>query len=276
MIKIGSYNLLQMEMESDYGVYLCSGKERVLLPNKYVPAGLKLGDEIEVFVYTDSEDRPVATTLRPFATVGEFVYLKVKSLAAAGAFLDWGLEKDLLTPFSLQEERMEVGQNYYVKITLDELTNRVVASSKLKKMLLNAPLSLVNNQEVDAVVYKTSDLGFSAVVDGKYSGILYRNQVFSPIIEGKVFKAYIMQIRDDGKIDLAMQPTGYRAMVDSASEKILATLVANNGKLNITSKTGTDEIQKIFHMSKKTFKKALGGLYKSRVVEIDDNCIKIK
>lgn len=262
--------------DSDYGAYIGDGVESVLLPNKYVPESLHIGDKIDVFVYTDSEDRPVATTLRPHAAVDEFACLKVKAVTAVGAFLDWGLEKDLLAPVRLQAEPMVLGQSYLVKVILDRRTNRAVASSKIKSYLESAPDTLTANQAVDVIIYDQSTLGFQAIVDGKYSGMLYHNQIFSPLQQGQHLTAYVQQVRDDGKIDLSTLPIGYRARIEPAAEKIIAVLNANKGALQVTAKNSTDEIQQIFQMSRKTFKKALGSLYKSQIVEISDSSIKLK
>lgn len=274
MIRIGEYNKLTTMEHSDFGFYLTDGKRKVLLPNKYVPAGLNVGDELEVFVYTDSEDRPVATTLRPRAIVGEFAWLTVKAVSRFGAFLDWGLEKDLFAPFKLQLARMQPGESYCVRVLLDDATERPVAASKLKPFLRRAPASGFKlNQVAEALVAGVGDLGFEAIVNGKYAGMLYRNEVFTTIKPGDRVKAYVKKVRADGKLDLALSPQGYLASVPGAAEQALEQLRRAGGFMAVNDKTPPSEIELRFQMSKKTFKKALGSLYKARLVKLDERGI---
>ncbi len=273
MIKIGEYNKLRAWNPSDFGFYLADGTSKVLLPNKYVPDGLKVRDDIDVFVYTDSEDRPVATTLKPKAIVGEFALLTVKEVTPIGAFLDWGLEKDLLVPFKMQLDDMKPGKSYCVRVLLDEETNRVIATTKVKEYLRYDPVDFKVNQEVDILVIGFNDIGIDVIVNGEFSGMLYRNEVFKIIEAGDRAKAYVKKIREDGKLDLALQPQGYRKVVPTAAEQILEALKYYNGFLAVTDKTTPAEIERQFHMSKKTFKKAIGSLYKARIIKIEDSGI---
>jgi hypothetical protein len=273
MIKIGEYNKLKALNHSNFGFYLTDGSVKVLLPNKYVPEDLKAGDDIEVFVYTDSEDRPVATTLKPKAIVGEFALLTVKEVNRIGAFLDWGLEKDLFVPFKMQLDDMKPGKPYYVRVLLDEDTNRVIATTKLKEFLRYDPADFKVNQEVDILALGFNGIGIDVIVNGEYSGMLYRNEVFKIIEAGDRAKAYVKKVREDGKLDLALQPHGYRAVVPAAAEQILGALKYYNGFLPVNDKTAPAEIERQFHMSKKTFKKAVGSLYKDRVIKVESRGI---
>ena len=273
MIKIGQYNKLRAWVHSDFGFYLTDGEVKVLLPNKYVPSNMQVRDEIEVFVYTDSEDRPVATTLKPKAIVGEFALMTVKEVNKIGAFLDWGLEKDLFVPFKMQLDDMKPGKSYYVRVLLDEDTNRVIATTKLKEYLRYDPKDFKENQEVDILVIGFNDIGIDVIVNGEYSGMLYRNEVFKVIEAGDRAKAYVKKVREDGKLDLALQPQGYRAVVPTAADTILDALKYYNGFLAVNDKTTPAEIERQFHMSKKTFKKAIGSLYKARIIKVEDSGI---
>ena len=273
MIKVGSYNKLKVEKQTSFGFYLTDGVANVLMPNKYAPEGLRIDDELEVFIYADSEDRPLATTLTPKAVAGEIAALKVKIVNQVGAFLDWGLEKDLFVPFGEQLEKMIAGRTYCVRVMLDELTNRVIATSKLKKHLQPVPRSFTAGREVEIIVVRVDDTGADVVADKKYSGKLYSNEIFEELHSGDCRKAYIKKVRADGRLDLSLQKQGYHAVVGDATETILTTLKAHDGFIGVNDKTPPAEIEKLFHMSKKTFKKALGSLYKTRVVTVEESGI---
>ncbi|WP_321344271.1 S1-like domain-containing RNA-binding protein [uncultured Draconibacterium sp.] len=275
MAEIGKFNTLDIIRETDNGVYLDGGDHgEILMPRKYVSEEMKEQGTAEVFVYTDSEDRLVATTEKPLATVGEFARLEVKATAKFGAFLDWGLAKDLLVPFSEQRTKMQEGNSYWVYVYLDLLTNRVVASAKLHKFLDNTPPEYVKGQEVSLIITEETDLGFKAIVNLEHTGILYKNQVFRKLEIGSQTKGYIAKVRNDEKIDLLLEEPGYEK-VDSISQKILAELEANNGFMAVSDKSSPEMIKAMFGISKKNFKKAIGGLYKKRLISFVSDGIKL-
>jgi len=275
MLKIGSYNELVVERAVDFGLYLNKKPDEVLLPLKYVPAGTRPGDTLRVFVYTDSEDRPVATTLAPKAVVGEFAYLQVKDVAEFGAFMDWGLEKDLLVPSSQQQDRMKAGKHYVVKVCLDDMTGRVYGTNRITHNCDKDPKDLSEGESVDLLIYGITKIGIMAVVNNRYSGLLYRSEVFTSVAIGDKMTGYISRIREDGKIDLTLKSPGYRS-VSGSGAKILETLKKRGGFIACHDKSPPDEIRRIFSMSKKEFKKAAGGLYKAGSIQITEKGIQIK
>ncbi|WP_319502440.1 S1-like domain-containing RNA-binding protein [uncultured Draconibacterium sp.] len=275
MAEIGKFNTLEILRETDNGVYLDGGEHgEILMPRKYVEDEMKEKGTAEVFVYTDSEDRLVATTEKPLATVGEFARLTVKATAKFGAFLDWGLAKDLLVPFSEQRIKMQEGNSYWVYVYLDLLTNRVVASAKLHKFLDNTPPEYTNGQEVSLIILEETDLGYKAIVNLEHTGILYKNQVFRKLEIGSQTKGYIAKVRSDEKIDLILEEPGYEK-VDTISEKILAELEASGGFMAVSDKSSPEIIKAMFGISKKNFKKAIGGLYKKRLITFVSDGIKM-
>ena len=276
MVKIGEYSSLKVKKEVPFGVYLDGGElGEILMPTRYVLSGCKVDDTVEVFVYLDSEDRIIATTEKPYATVGEFAFLKVVSVARMGAFLDWGLPKDLFVPFREQKQEMEVGKSYLVFIYFDFDSKRLAASAKIEKFLDNTIPDYVIGQEVDLIIINESDLGFNAIVNGNHTGVLYKNEVFQPLSKGDKLKAYIKKVREDEKIDLILQKPGYEK-VDAISQSILDVLKQNNGYLAVTDKSDPDEIYGLFQISKKTFKKAIGSLYKDRLISIEEAGIRLR
>jgi len=277
MTKIGKFNKLQIIREVDFGVYL-DGQNLgdILLPKKYVPKNYKLNDFVIAFIYTDSEDRIIATTETPLATVDDFALLKVVTVSSAGAFLDWGLSKDLLVPFSEQNKKMKKGQSYVVKLFLDEKTNRVAASSKLEKFLsTDFPDELEIGQEVDLLISDESELGFTAVIDNLYLGMIYKNEVYEPLKTGGRKKGFIKKVREDGKIDVTLYKAGY-GKVTTLSDKIISKLKENDGFISVTDKSSPDVIYQLFGASKKTYKKAVGALYKKRVISLEEEGIRLK
>lgn len=274
MLHIGRYNELKVSRRTDIGVYLQATGEEILLPKKYVPAGTKEGDVLEVFVYTDSEDRLIATTLKPYASVGEFAYMRVKEVSRVGAFLDWGLEKDLLVPFSEQEQKMEEGKSYVVAVYLDFNTDRVAASAKLHKFIEYEDIELQEGDVVDLLIVGQTGLGFNAIINNKHIGLIYHNEVFQPLLTGNRVRGYVKTIREDKKIDLSLQKTGGEH-IDETRMKLLNVLKSNNGFLPLTDNSSPEEIQRMLQISKKAFKKAVGGLYKERLIEITDEGIKL-
>lgn len=275
MIKIGEYNTLRIEKFVDFGLYLETEGDSILLPKKYVPDNIEVGDEIKVFIYTDSEDRLIATTLHPIAVVGDFAALTVKDVNNYGAFMEWGLEKDLFVPFKEQKRKMEVGKKYVIKVLLDPRTNRIVGSSKLSSFFEKKNIDLKVNEEVDLLVYDRSDLGYAAIINDKYSGIIYFNEVYKKIEIGGYLTGYIKNIRPDNKIDLTLNKTG-KDSVDEAKDQILEKLKSHEGFLPLNDDSDSVEIKNQLQMSKKTFKKAIGGLYKEKLIDLDQNGIRLK
>lgn len=275
IVKIGDYNTLRVLKETDFGIYVGDEVEEILVPAKWVPEGTAVGDDLEVFVYNDSEDRIIATTMTPKIRVNQFACLKVKQVASVGAFLDWGLEKDLFAPFKEQQERMVEGKSYVVYMYLDELTDRLVASAHLNKFFELENIELEIGQEVDLMIYQETDLGFKSVVNGKYTGLIYMNEVFQRLMPGDEIKGYVKNIREDNKIDLAINKVGFESIEPNA-DKILEILRSNGGVLNLHDKSEPEEIYKVLHMSKKNFKKAIGTLYKKRLIILSDTAIKLK
>ena len=274
-LKIGEMNRLVAERSMEFGFYLNDRDDQVLLPQKYVPKGFALGDAIDVFVYTDSEDRPVATTLTPKAMVGDFALLKAKDVNAIGAFMDWGLEKDLLVPRSEQQRPMEAGQEYVVFVGLDEETGRVYGSTRISRYCAKTSNLFKRNEEVELLVYGETKLGFQAIVNGACIGVLYRNEVFEKVRIGDLRTGYISRVREDGKLDLTLKKPGYASVGDS-SEKLLGLLKKAGGSLPIHDKSTPDEIRNHVNMSKKEFKKAAGTLYKKGELEFQDDGIALK
>lgn len=275
MLEIGKINTLSVNRETDNGVYLEAGDHgEILMPKKFVTDEVKEAGEAEVFVYTDSEDRLVATTETPLAMVGEFACLTVTATSSFGAFLDWGLPKDLLVPFREQRSKMIEGNRYWVFIYLDLLSNRIAASAKLHKFLDNTPPEYTPGQEVDLIVIEETDLGYKAIINLEHTGMLYKNQVFKQLEVGLKTKGYISKVREDEKIDLLLEKLGY-GKVDAISQKILNALEESRGFMAISDKSSPDMIQAMFGISKKSFKKAIGGLYKKRLISFDSDGIRL-
>ena len=275
MAEIGQYNTLRVLKEADSRFFL-DGEElgEILIPPRYVPDGLEVDDEIDVFIYFDSEDRIVATTEKPYAMVDDFALLKVVSVTRIGAFLDWGLPKDLLVPFGEQSKEMEEGKSYVVKIFYDEKSHRIAASSKLDQFLDFLPPDFKEGEEVDLFICNKTDIGYKAIVNGTHWGMLYENEVFQPIKRGQQLKGYIKKIREDEKIDLCIQKSGFEK-VDDLTDRLLQKLKDQNGFLDVTDKSPADVIAKRFGVSKKTFKKAVGALYKKRLIVLEKDGIRL-
>lgn len=276
MVEIGKQNRLKINKEVDFGLYLDDGNGReILLPKRYVPEHYVIGEEIDVFIYLDSEDLRIATTEIPYATVGDFAYLNITSVNRIGAFADWGLMKDLLVPFSEQKVKLREDKSYVLHVYFDEKTGRIAASSKLHKYFDADTQDLKEDQEVDLLVYEETDLGYSAVINNRYSGLIFKNQVFQTIKPGKRLTGYVKQIRPDGKIDLSLQKKGY-ANIDDAAKVILEKLKKSSDFLPVNDKSNPETIMQLLKMSKKAFKKAVGQLYKERIISITENGIKLK
>jgi len=274
-MKIGEFHELEVIKEVDFGVYLDSERGEILLPTKYLPEKIQVGQLIKVFVYKDSEDRPIATTLQPFGKLNEYVALEVQDNAPQGAYMDWGLEKDLLVPVSEQPQPYNIGEIHVVRICLDFKTDRLIGVGKINAFLDNDYSQLEEGQEVEILIYSESELGYSAVVDQEYSGLLYKNELFQPIRIGDKLRGFVKKLREDGKIDLRLGQVGVEA-IDVNGQKILKLLKNNDGFLGLHDKSSPEEIIFKTKMSKKAFKKAIGGLYKQKLIEIKDSGIELK
>lgn len=274
MIKLGKYNELEVAKQTDFGIYLRQGTIEVLMPTKWVPQNTRIGDMLNVFVFRDSEDRLIATTVQPYATADTFAFLEVKQVNDTGAFLDWGMDKDLLVPFREQPHRMQPNKSYVVYVYVDETTNRLVASAKLNKFISREPNDIEEGDIVELLVYSETELGFNAIINNRYIGLLYKNEVFETIRIGDKLKGYIKHIREDNKIDLSLQKSGYE-LVDDVKWRILNLLKQNNGFLPLHDNSSPDEIKSQLQISKKAFKKAVGALYKERLVKLSDKGVEL-
>lgn len=268
MVRIGRKCILDIVKFTDQGAYLDGGPYgEILLPKRYVPENSKIDDEIEVFISFDSEDRILATTDMPYAMVGDFACLRVADANHMGAFLDWGLPKDLFVPFREQLSKMEKNKLYTVFIYVDEKTGRIAASAKFKKFVDKEPFPGSEGDEVELLIASQSELGYTAIINNKHIGILYENEVFKPIVQGDKLTGYIKNIRPDGKIDLSLEKQGYEK-IDPVAQMIIEKLKAGNGSLPFSDKSQPNEIKEALGISKKSFKKAIGLLYKNRLISI--------
>jgi uncharacterized protein len=275
MIHIGTDNTLTIIRQTQHGLYLGTDVEgeEVLLPNKYVPRQFEIGQEVTVFVYLDHEQRPTATTLEPFIYINEFALLRVSHTNELGAFLSWGLEKDLFVPFREQARKMENGKRYLVYLYLDEKTGRLVASSKTNQFLNNDDLKVAVGDEVDLIISHITDAGINVIVNERYKGLLYKNEVYDDALKpGDRMVGYVKNIRPDNKLDISLKQPGY-VHVEPSAQTILEELQANRGFLRLNDDSHPEDIKSVLKMSKKTFKKAIGLLYKEKKIEIKDDGI---
>jgi hypothetical protein len=275
MLLIGQNNTLQILRETQVGLFLGNGNEKddVLLPNKYVPKIYEIGEEITVFVYLDHEERPVATTLVPYIFLNEFALLRVNYTNQIGAFMDWGMEKDILVPFKEQARPMEKGKRYLVYLYMDEKTNRLVASSKTNQFLDNENVTVQEGDEVDLIISHITEIGINVIINEKHKGLAYNNEVFDDGIRtGDRMIGYIKNVRPDGKIDVSLQKPGFENIEPNA-DIILNELRASRGFLRLNDNSDPEDIKTILKMSKKTFKKAIGTLYRQKMIEIKDDGI---
>jgi uncharacterized protein len=278
MIEIGKYNTLTILRDTKVGLFLGNptedpeGIHDVLLPNKYVPNEFEIGDEMIVFIYLDHEERPVATTLEPYIFLNEFSLLRVNYVNQVGAFMDWGMEKDILVPFKEQARPMEKGKRYLVYLYMDEKTNRLVASSKLNQFLKNDEITVEVGEEVDLIVSHITDLGINVIINEKHKGLLYKNEVYDDLRTGDRIVGFIKNIRPDGKIDVSTHRLGVEN-IEPSSQVILDELKASKGFLRLNDDSHPEDIKTVLKMSKKTFKKAIGSLYKQKLIEIKDDGI---
>jgi predicted RNA-binding protein (virulence factor B family) len=274
MIKTGEYNLLKVQRLVEFGAFLEDGKEGLLLPKRFVPPRTKAGDTLSVFVYHDSEDRLIATTQKPLAKVGEIAYLEVVSVTGQGAFLDWGLMKDLFVPRSKQLTGMRVGGRYLVKLYIDEQTGRVAATEKIDPLLSNDPLTVKELDTVHLTVYRRTDIGYVVIINHLHTGVLHHNEIYRNISVGDSFEGFIKKIRPENKIDVAAGKPGYQR-VETGADTILRLLKENNGYLPYYDKSDPDDIYSFFGMSKKTFKMTTGALYKQQKIIFTETGIKL-
>ena len=277
MIQLGQYATLEVVKTTDFGVYLDGGPfGEVLLPKRYVPEGTEPGNDVDIFLYCDSEDRVIATTEKPFAKVGDIAYLRATDLADHGAFMDWGLMKDLFVPKNEQSEPMEKDKYYFVKVLLDETTDRIYGSSKLPKFLdIQNDGELKLDEEVKLMAWTQTDLGFKMIINDQFIGLLFKNEVFQSLNMGKILRGYIKTIREDGRMDVSLQKSGYSSYIDDTTDFILNKLKESNGFLPITDSSAPTAIYEVLNMSKKTFKKAVGSLYKQRLIGLEEKGIRL-
>ncbi len=264
-IQVGQYNTLKVNRKVEFGFYLDDGEEGILLPKRFAPRTLRIGDELAVFVYHDSDNRLIATTQKAKAVVGEIVKMKCISVTGQGAFLDWGLMKDLFVPKSKQISGMHEGAEYLVKLYIDEQTGRVAATEKIDAVLSNEALTVKEKDIVDLLVYRQSELGYVMVINNQHTGLLHSNEVYTTLHIGDTMQGFIKTIRPDNKIDVVLGKPGYQRVEDEAG-KILRLLAENNGYLPYHDKSDPQEIYDFFGMSKKTFKMTTGNLYKQQKI----------
>ncbi|MFC0878018.1 S1 RNA-binding domain-containing protein [Saccharicrinis sp. FJH2] len=275
MIHIGKINSLTCVKKVDFGAYF-DGESfgEILLPKRYEPENLQPGDSLELFIYSDSEDRLIATTKRPLAMVGEIAHMKIADANNIGAFADWGLMKDLLIPFREQRSKLKKGQEVLIAVEYDFTTQRIFGSTKIEKYLDNVPPEYEEGQEVDLVIWNETDFGYKVIINQQHTGLLYKNQVFKPLNPGDAVKGYIQKVREDEKIDCMLTKSGF-AKTEGLSDQILEALEVNGGTLNLSDKSSPEEIQQLFHCSKKAFKMAIGSLYKDKKITISPESISL-
>ena len=275
MVKIGKYNTLKIVKDLDFGVYLDGGDGlEILLPARYVPKNVKPGDEDEVFIYHDNEGRLIATTAKPLAQAGEFQFMEVKSVNNTGAFLEWGLMKDLLVPFKEQKMPMREGRWYLVYVHVDHVTGRIVASARIDKYLDNVIPNYSFNQEVDLLVAEDTEIGYKVIINNTHWGLVYHSEVFQRLEKGEHLKGYIKEVREDEKIDVSLTPLGYKK-VEGIAKTILDSLKAQGGYVAVHDKSEPELIYSLFRCSKKAFKQAIGALYKQKIIDIETEGIRL-
>jgi predicted RNA-binding protein (virulence factor B family) len=274
MIQVGEYNELEVVKELDFGIYLREGDVEILMPTKWVPKGTKIGDFLNVFIFRDSDDRLIATTVTPLAVAESFAYLEAKQVNDIGAFLDWGMDKDLFVPFREQQSRMEAGKSYIVFVYVDEETDRIIASSKLSRFIEREEIKIQEGDIVDLLIYSETDLGFNAIVNDLYSGLIYKNEIFEAIRIGDKMQGFVKRVREDNKIDLSLQKSGYE-LVDDVKWRILKLMKEEKGLLLLNDNSTPEEIKAKLQISKKAFKKAIGALYRERLVKLTDKGVEL-
>ena len=272
-IELGKFNQLEVVKEVDFGLYLDGGEEgEILLPTRYVPEGCQVGDMLNVFLYLDIDERLIATTLTPLVQVGQFACLEVAWVNQFGAFLNWGLMKDLFVPFSEQKMKMQVRRKYVIHAHLDDESYRIVASAKVERYLSKDIPDYAPGTEVDILIWQKTDLGFKAIIDNKHSGLLYENEIFCTLETGMQMRAFVKQVREDGKVDLILQKPGFEK-IDDFSKTLLDYIKEHGGRIHLNDKSPAEDIYDTFGVSKKTFKKGVGDLYKKRLISLQENGI---
>lgn len=274
MVNVGRYNELEVVKRLDFGIYLRDDDNEILMPTKWIPENTKIGDRINAFIFRDSDDRLIATTVKPFAIADTFAFLEVKQANEIGAFLDWGMDKDLFVPFREQQGKMEQGRSYVVFVYVDEETDRIVASAKLNKFIEREDVDLMDGDVVELLIYSETDLGFNAIINDLYSGLIYKNEIFESIRVGDRVTGYVKHMREDGKIDLSLQKSGFE-LVDDVKWRILNMMKQNNGFLSLNDNSSPEQIKAELQISKKAFKKAVGALYKERLVKLTDKGVEL-
>lgn len=276
MVQLGQYNTLPVKKLVEFGLYLDGGDGlEILMPKRYIPANAKEGDELRVFIYQDAEARLIATNEHPYATVGQFASLRINSVNPVGAFADWGTSKELLIPHREQAQEMEEGHRYIVYIYIDQFSGRIAGTSKIDKHLGNIPPTYQDGEEVEILVWKRTPLGFKVIINNQHAGLIYNNQIFQDIHIGEHLRAWVKGIREDDKIDLSLQPIGYRQMIDPAEAAVLKALHLHGGFMPLTDHSSPELIAVELKLSKKAFKKAIGSLYKQRRIIIREDGIEL-
>jgi len=272
--QLGQQNNLEIVRKVDFGYYL-DGQNlgEILMPKRYASPEMKIGDIIKVMVYLDGEERLLATTEQPFAQVGDFAYLKVNKIENVGAFLDWGLSKELMVPFSEQKIKMEESKSYVVYIYIDKITERITGTMKLEKYISKSKPEYTTNEEVDLLIWTLTDVGYKAIINNQHLGVIYKNEIFRKISTGQKIKGYIKKVREDDKIDLTLDKPGY-GKIDVFAQKIMELIDKSGGQLPYNDKTDPEVIYSIFGVSKKVFKQSIGGLFKHHFIEITSDGIK--
>ena len=275
MIAVGEFNELKILEQTSLGLFLVDNEgEKILLPTKEFPKNLNIGDPITVFVYSDKADGKRATTLAPKILLHEFASLQVSKVTPEGAFLDWGLATNLFVPYKEQQKDMVIGNWYIVYLDIDE-KDRLFASTQIDKQLQNIHITVKEGDQVDVMIYRQSDLGYNVIVNYEHLGLIFENEIFTGLNIGDKRKGYVKKIREDNKLDITLQPTGFRNVIDPNSDRIIKFLVDNNGFLPITDKSAPNEIYKMFGISKKAFKRSIGTLYRQRKISIESNGVKL-
>jgi predicted RNA-binding protein (virulence factor B family) len=274
MIQIGKHNELIVKSKAAIGLYLHDGHESVLLPARYVPQDVHVGDVMNVFVYLDNENRPVATTLKPYAELNEFAFLTVKDVNQHGAFLDWGIAKDIFVAFQEQRTEMEIGKKYLVYLFMDDFSDRIAATAKWSKHIDKDTDDFSEGDEVNLLIAEKTDVGYKAIINNTHEGLLYHNEIFQPLNPGDVRKGFVKYVREDGKLDLTLQKQGFKNVLDT-KDMILQKLKEHHGILELGDKSSPEEITKLLRMSKKVFKKTIGSLYKDRLIIVRDHEIRL-
>lgn len=276
MINIGNFNRLEVLKEVDFGLFLGDGSGmEVLLPNRYCPSDYSIGDKLNVFIYLDKTDRMVATNLIPKITLHEFAYLRVEEITEKGAFLDWGMPKHLFVPKREQKNNMEIGEYYFVYMLQDERTEKLYGTNRVERYIEHDDLTVKKGDKVDLTIYQNAGIGYSAIINNLHKGMIYKNEIFRSLDIGMHITGYVKQIREDDKIDLSLQPIGYKKSNDPNCEIILKLLDNCNGFIPLNDKSKPDEISKVLEMSKKSFKKAIGSLYKAKKIVIEKDGIRL-